>query len=301
MNLFLNAEEGRFRAGWRILAINGAIIFLVVITTAFLPFHNLLRPFYALILIFGVIYYFGRKIDGRSSEAYGLTFGKSFFREFRLGFGLAIGVMAVMFLITLFFGLIQIEDQLYKTGDLRFWGNHFYYLLFMIAVGFYEELWNRGYLLLNLSEGFSGKVFDEKTENEGFTPRNFIPKYGLNATIGAVLLSSIFFSVLHLGNPNVTLTASINIALAGIMLALPFVLTGKLHFAAGLHAGWNYAQGGIFGWSVSGTNAKGKLLELNQDPAFDWLHGGAFGPEGGLLGTAGIVVIIAIVALTQRR
>jgi hypothetical protein len=109
--------------------------------------------------------------------------------------------------------------------------------------------------------------------------------------MAAVLLSSIVFGVMHALNPNAGILSTLNITLAGAMLAFPFVITGRLALSIGLHIGWNFFQGGIFGFPVSGVRARNSLAQIDQaGPA--WLTGGSFGPEAGLLGLAGLTIII---------
>lgn len=97
----------------------------------------------------------------------------------------------------------------------------------------------------------------------------------------ALVLSAALFGALHLGNPNASLLAAIAIMLeAGIMLAAIYMLTRRLWMAIGLHAAWNFAQGGIYGIAVSGGAMDGLLRPDMRGP--DLLTGGAFGAEASL-------------------
>lgn len=97
----------------------------------------------------------------------------------------------------------------------------------------------------------------------------------------ALALSAGLFGALHLGNPNATVLAAIAIMLeAGIMLAAIYMLTRRLWMAIGLHAAWNFAQGGIYGIAVSGGAMDGLLRPDMRGP--DLLTGGAFGAEASL-------------------
>ena len=87
--------------------------------------------------------------------------------------------------------------------------------------------------------------------------------------------------------------AALNILLAGLMLAYPFWKTGRLYLSIGIHAGWNYAQGGIFGFAVSGNAIRGNLISTQLIGPDLWT-GGSFGPEGGLLGTLGIIIVFML-------
>lgn len=97
----------------------------------------------------------------------------------------------------------------------------------------------------------------------------------------ALVLSALIFGLLHLSNPNATLLAGLAIALeAGVMLAAIYMLTRRLWAAIGVHAAWNFAQGGIFGIPISGLAADGLLRPRIAGP--DLLTGGDFGAEASL-------------------
>lgn len=108
--------------------------------------------------------------------------------------------------------------------------------------------------------------------------------FGLTA---ALVLSALLFGALHIVNPNASWFAALCIAVeAGVMLAAFYVLTGRIWVAIGVHAGWNFTQGWIFGAPVSGTNFfEGGPLTVQATPgAPHILSGGGFGPEASLAG-----------------
>jgi membrane protease YdiL (CAAX protease family) len=97
----------------------------------------------------------------------------------------------------------------------------------------------------------------------------------------ALALSAALFGALHLGNPNATLPAAVAIMLeAGIMLAAIYMITRRLWAAIGVHAAWNFAQGGIYGINVSGLQLDGLLRPDIRGSAL--LTGGGFGAEASL-------------------
>jgi hypothetical protein len=99
----------------------------------------------------------------------------------------------------------------------------------------------------------------------------------------AVIISSAFFGAGHAFNPGATVTSSLAITLeAGVLLAAAYVLTGRLWFPMGLHAGWNFSEGSLYGLSVSGFTAKNALTHGTLiGPVI--LTGGAFGPEASIV------------------
>ena len=105
----------------------------------------------------------------------------------------------------------------------------------------------------------------------------------------ALAVSALLFGGLHLANPNASLFAAICIAFeAGILLAAFYVLTGRAWASIGVHAGWNFTQGWVFGAAVSGTSsfAGGPLATHPVSGVPAYLSGGGFGPEASLAALA---------------
>lgn len=113
----------------------------------------------------------------------------------------------------------------------------------------------------------------------------------------AVLITAGAFGLLHLVNPGAGLLPAVNVTLAGVILGLLYLQSGSLWLAIGFHWGWNFAEGGLFGFAVSGYRFPGGLAEASaRGPS--WLSGAAFGPEGSVVLTAACIVLIAV-ALTR--
>ena len=94
----------------------------------------------------------------------------------------------------------------------------------------------------------------------------------------ALCISSVLFGAAHLLNPNSDPLAAAKIALeAGLLLGAAYMFTRRLWFAIGIHVGWDFAEGGIFGTVESGTSVNGLLHSTLHGPA--WLSGGGFGVE----------------------
>ena len=107
----------------------------------------------------------------------------------------------------------------------------------------------------------------------------------IEASLGtwiALVISAALFGLVHLGNPNATWLAAAAISLeAGIMLAAAYVLTRRLWLPIGIHAAWNFTQGGIFSVAVSGGKTDGLLVATLSGPS--WLSGGEFGAEASVV------------------
>lgn len=127
-------------------------------------------------------------------------------------------------------------------------------------------------------------------------------------TIGArykpwlgVLVSSGIFTVLHLLNPNVGPVAVLNLFLFGVFTALYALYEGGLWGVFSLHAAWNWAQGNLFGFEVSGGLPPGGALFDLMEVGPDLVTGGSFGPEGGVAVTAVLLVSCGLVWVLGRR
>ena len=120
-------------------------------------------------------------------------------------------------------------------------------------------------------------------------------------TLIAIVLSGVLFGLLHIFNPGATLASTAAIAVeAGILLAAAYLVTRSLWLAIGLHIGWNFTEGGIFGASVSGGKSHGLITTVFAGP--DWLTGGKFGPEASLTAvTLCVVVAVVLLAVAIRR
>ncbi|HEU5162273.1 MAG TPA: CPBP family intramembrane glutamic endopeptidase [Thermoanaerobaculia bacterium] len=115
--------------------------------------------------------------------------------------------------------------------------------------------------------------------------------------IGAVLIGSAVFAVLHLGNEGIGTVPVFNIFLAGVLLALAVIRWRGLLVAIAAHLAWNVLSGPILGHEVSGWVAEGRLLEtVDRGPAL--LTGGTFGIEASVLMTGIVIVMIAALART---
>lgn len=117
-----------------------------------------------------------------------------------------------------------------------------------------------------------------------------------------ILLSSLLFAALHSLNPNLSPIAVLNLFLFGLFAAVYALFEGGLWGVFSIHAVWNWMQGNLLGFEVSGSLAPGGTLFNLQEVGPDAITGGAFGPEGGLAVTAVLLASIAVVlALARRR
>jgi len=121
-------------------------------------------------------------------------------------------------------------------------------------------------------------------------------------TWASLALTGLLFGAAHLFNPHATVWSALAIAIAGgFMLAAAYTATRNLWVPIGVHFGWNFVQGGVFGASVSGTDGpRGVLDGVTSGPLL--VGGGEFGPEASVFSVlAGVVVTAAFLRLARRR
>lgn len=307
VNPFLNNRERRPRAFWRLLfqyvtfsagltALGGiasaAFVLFGGTTLGSEAMANLATPpsFLAvnggatLIAALFSVWLAGRFFDRRPFSDFGLRLDKDWWLEF--GFGLLLGalLMTGIFLVELAAGWVDVIGAFETTREgAPFFPSILAPLVLFICVGIYEELVSRGYQIRNIAEGLNFP---------GVGPRR--------AVVLAWVLSSSLFGLQHLANPNASVVSSFNITFAGLLLGIGYVLTGRLAIPIGLHITWNFFQGSVFGFPVSGLRPIGAtFLSVEQDgPSL--FTGGIFGPEAGLLGLSATVVGSLLILLWVR-
>lgn len=190
-----------------------------------------------------------------------------------LGIGLLMFVVAVMVLAL----LDSVVTETAVTGRLNllaFGGTLLVFLGWMVQ-GAAEEVLARGFLL---------------------------PLIGARwGAIAGILISSLFFALLHLLNPNVTAISLLNLTLFGFFAALYALFEGGLWGVFAIHAIWNWAQGNLFGFEVSGIQIRSGMIFDLMENGPDWLTGGLFGPEGGIVVTLVLIISSVLVLFAGRR
>lgn len=111
----------------------------------------------------------------------------------------------------------------------------------------------------------------------------------------AIGISALAFGLIHLSNPGATALSVLGNSLGGVVYGMAFVLARSLWLPIGLHFAWNFTQGPLLGFPVSGMDAGGLQRIVDGGPA--WLTGGTYGPEAGAVGIAFRFVVIALLLL----
>ena len=117
----------------------------------------------------------------------------------------------------------------------------------------------------------------------------------------AIAISSSLFGILHLGNSGVTFLSVLNIILDGVLAGLLFIYTDSIWLVVAQHGTWNYVQGNLLGFQVSGTGADASIFSFTMGSGPDWLTGGAFGAEGSIITTLVLLLSVLIVYLLGER
>lgn len=129
-------------------------------------------------------------------------------------------------------------------------------LYFLVAVT--EEVIGRGFILGRMLDG------------------------GVNKFV-ALLISAVLFSLMHLFNPSFAFVPFLNIMLAGCFLGASYIYTRNLCFPIALHWFWNWIQGSVLGYKVSGNEFSNENLLILHFPEENLINGGTFGFEGSIL------------------
>ncbi len=142
-----------------------------------------------------------------------------------------------------------------------------------------------------LANGFAFAVMAGITEEILFRGLLFRLSAKLVGTWGALIFTSGLFGLAHKANPGATIASSVAIALeAGVLLGAAYAATQRLWLPIGLHIGWNFTEGPLFGMTLSGNKmTEGVLRGSLSGPGM--LTGGAFGPEASI-----VAVLVCLVA-----
>jgi uncharacterized protein len=226
----------------------------------------------------------GRFLDRRPFADFGFHLSGGWWLDLLFGMALGALLMTTVFLVQSGLGWVTVTGSFESlVPGAPFWLAVLVPATLFVCVGFYEELVSRGYQLRNAAEGLN---------SSSLGPRG--------AVLLAWALSSAFFGFLHAANPNATILSTANVALAGLMLGCGYVLTGELAIPIGLHVTWNFFQGTVFGFPVSGLRIGGATFLSIEQGGPDLWTGGPFGPEGGLLAPAAMALGILLTALWVR-
>jgi membrane protease YdiL (CAAX protease family) len=265
-NILFSPDEHRLRAGWRLLIqtlLFGLILIIVILPVVLLGFFNsnllnapIVSYTVSLIAITGSVLIARVWLDRRSITSLGLKLNSRALIDVLVGILIAALMMGAIYLFMLAVGWLTFESFAWENDPVSIVLIEMLIIFItFVFVGWNEELLSRGYHLQNLESGLN--------------------------TFWGVLISSAIFAILHVINPGANLVSTLGVLLAGVFLAYAYLRTRQLWLPIGLHIGWNFFEGAVFGFPVSGLPAYQLLRGTVEGPPI-WT-GGAFGPEGGLI------------------
>jgi len=235
---------------------------------------SLLITLFSFAFISLLVFFRVKVIEKRSFSSIGFN-KNNWLKKYSLGFLIGLAMMSIIVLILFPFGYITVEKNPIQPVGISAISSVLVILFGWIIQGATEEIVTRGWLLNVLST-----------------------KYNIGV---GLLISSTLFGLMHLTNPNVNYIAVINIILVGLFYGLYVIKTNDLWAVCGMHSAWNFAQGNIFGFKVSGLDVSvGSLIDLNLVGS-DFVTGGIFGPEAGITATFILLASIGILLFIDKK
>lgn len=144
--------------------------------------------------------------------------------------------------------------------------------------------------------GFFIQSSAEEIELRGWTNTYFSKRH---AIIVGFLVSELLFALTHLLNDGLDIISVCNILIAGLLFTVMFWKYDNIWICSSAHAMWNYAQGYLFGFNVSGVETANFLIFKQNSQSI--IGGGVFGPESGLIATFVMMAAIAVVLYLPKK
>ena len=261
----LRSPDGRVRPGWRFLmAAGGYFLTRFIVNLLFRPVSLVsVGAAFGFVLTLainvGIFAMLSATLDrARRPLAYiGFPREVPVVRLVAVGFTYGAAMVSIAVLLLLAGGAttfeLHINGPMMRAATLQF-------AVFAVAA-LHEETLFRGY------------PFQRLTESIGAAP--------------AIVAVSALFALPHLANPFSTVYAAVNTAAIGALFATAYLSTRSLWLVWGMHWGWNFVLAVAYGLNVSGFDTDGPVDGRVQGA--EWLTGGAYGIEGGAVGSVAIL------------
>ena len=203
---------------------------------------------------------------GESLASVGFQLDRRWARELCWGFALGIGGLLLATGLIMAIGAVRFVPDPARSVDGLSLGLYVFFFAALV-----EEILFRGFLFQRLLDGVG--------------------------VWGAQIVLAVLFALAHWDNPGMDgvtrIWASIDIGLAAVLLGLAYLRTRSLALPLGLHLGWNWAQGSMLGFGVSGVDQHGWWQPVFGAHA-SWISGGEFGPEASVFGVVADLAMIAL-------
>ncbi len=221
--------------------------------------------------VLNTVFRWTRKVEKRSIRTLGF-YRENFLSSLLKGFGLGLALFLLILL-----GLVALGQYRFESIHLNPYSLAFVILTipFWILQGTTEEVVARAWLLPQLASRTNLKL--------------------------AVLISSLFFALLHAGNSGLTPLSLVNLFLFGVAMSLYLLKTDTVWGVAGIHGAWNFAQGNLFGILVSGQPSGTSLMTFLPQGDQGWLSGWAFGIEGSIMTSLVLLLLIFYLAHQLKK
>lgn len=213
----------------------------------------------------GAIFLWVKFFEGRPFYTIGFTKNGAL-KKYLFGFATGLLMNSAVVGIMALFGSIEIGTDSSATIGFEAIGGVTIFLFGFIIQGASEEILARGWMFQVIGARYKPWI--------------------------GVIITSVFFALLHLGNAGINPFAVLNLFLFALLMTLYVMKDGNIWAACAWHSAWNWIMGNVFGLSVSGTGEKVSLFDLNTT-GNELISGGGFGPEGSLV--TSVVLLIAIV------
>ena len=207
-----------------------------------------------------IVILFCRVIQKRGAKSMGLRMN-GFWKEYLLGGLFGVVMLAVAVGLGLVSGTMRISIA-----------ENFSFILIIIYLA--------GYIVQGMSE---------EVLCRGYFMTSFARK---NPLWLAVIINSVYFGLLHFANTGFGILPFINLTLTGLVFSCYMIKRGNIWGVCAMHSMWNFFQGNIFGFAVSGSNLTASIFRVTQVNGGNLFNGGTFGIEGGLWDT--IVELLAL-------
>lgn len=234
----------------------------------------MITQLFATILMIVVTMLFCKLIQKRKMTTLGFK-KPGMWKEYGIGMLIGFAMMAGIVLIGVAMGALELQfnREVTSIGSMALLAAIFVGFLFQ---GMSEEVLCRSYFLVSLARK-DGKVWM------------------------GIIVSSIAFGALHLGNAGIAPLAFVNLILFGIFAGVYFIQRGNIWGIAAIHSIWNFAQGNIFGILVSGNDFGTTIFESTINEEMTLINGGDFGLEGGILTTIVLVTATIVTLYTKQK
>jgi len=235
------------------------------------------REVFGLFVMFGsvivLIFLWVKFFEGRSVLTLGFTKNGAL-KKYLSGFALGILMNTIVVGIMAILGSIEITEESDNLIGISAISIVLIFLLGFLVQGAAEEILSRGWMFQVIGSRYK-------------------PWLG-------VLITTIFFSAIHLGNSGINPVSVFNLLLFSLLMILFVMKDGSLWSACAWHSAWNWSLGNFYGLSVSGSGEKVSIFDLNAT-GNELISGGGFGPEGSLVTTFVLIVAIILTGIKIKR